>query len=44
MRETFSSNFGLLMTMTGVAVGLGNVWRFPYMVENSEGLPLSFSI
>ncbi|MCK4766384.1 MAG: sodium-dependent transporter [Candidatus Aminicenantes bacterium] len=31
-RETFSSNFGLLMTMIGVAVGLGNVWRFPYMV------------
>ena len=31
-RETFASNFGLLMTMIGVAVGLGNVWRFPYMV------------
>ena len=31
-RETFSSNFGLLMTMIGVAVGLGNIWRFPYMV------------
>ena len=31
-RETFASKFGLLMTMIGVAVGLGNVWRFPYMV------------
>lgn len=31
-RETFSTRFGLLMTMIGVAVGLGNIWRFPYMV------------
>ncbi len=36
-RETFSSNFGLLMTMIGVAVGLGNVWRFPYMVGKFGG-------
>ncbi len=37
-RETFSSNFGLLMTMIGVAVGLGNVWRFPYMVGKFGGV------
>jgi len=36
-RETFASNFGLLMTMIGVAVGLGNVWRFPYMVGRFGG-------
>ena len=36
-RETFTSNFGLLMTMIGVAVGLGNVWRFPYMVGKFGG-------
>jgi NSS family neurotransmitter:Na+ symporter len=36
-RETFSSGFGLLMTMIGVAVGLGNVWRFPYMVGKFGG-------
>lgn len=32
VRETFGSRLGLLATMVGVAVGLGNVWRFPYMV------------
>lgn len=36
-RETFASFFGLLMTMIGVAVGLGAVWRFPYMVGNFGG-------
>jgi len=36
-RETFASNFGLLMTMVGVAVGLGNIWRFPYMVGEFGG-------
>ena len=30
-RETFGSRFGSIMTMIGVATGLGNVWRFPYM-------------
>jgi len=36
-RETFDSLFGLLMTMIGVAVGLGAVWRFPYIVGKFGG-------
>ena len=36
-RETFASNFGLLATMIGVAVGLGNIFRFPYMVGRYGG-------
>lgn len=36
-RETFSSRLALLATMVGVAVGLGNVWRFPYMVGRFGG-------
>lgn len=38
-RETFGSRFGLVATMVGVAVGLGNVWRFPYMVGEFGGAP-----
>jgi len=37
VRETFASRFGTLITMIGVAVGLGNVWRFPYMVGKFGG-------
>jgi len=36
-RETFVSGFGVVMTMIGAAVGLGAVWRFPYMVGRFGG-------
>ena len=36
-RETFATRFGVMMTLIGVAVGLGNVWRFPYMVGKFGG-------
>jgi NSS family neurotransmitter:Na+ symporter len=36
-RETFSSRFGSIMALIGVAVGLANVWRFPYMAGHFGG-------
>lgn len=36
-RELFSSRFATTLTMVGVAVGLGNVWRFPYMMGRYGG-------
>ena len=36
-RETFGSRLAVLATMVGLAVGLGNVWRFPYMVGQFGG-------
>ena len=36
-RQTFSSRLTAILTMIGVAVGLGNVWRFPYMMGEYGG-------
>jgi NSS family neurotransmitter:Na+ symporter len=36
-RETFTSQFSTILTMVGFAVGLGNVWRFPYMMGEYGG-------
>lgn len=30
-RETFSSRLGFLLISAGCAIGIGNVWRFPYI-------------
>ncbi|MBQ3766074.1 MAG: sodium-dependent transporter [Bacteroidales bacterium] len=36
-REHFGSRFAVIMAMAGSAVGLGNIWRFPYMVGEHGG-------
>ena len=36
-REHFASRLGMILTMVGVAVGLGNIWRFPYLVGRYGG-------
>jgi len=37
LREKLSSRLGFLMLAAGSAVGLGNVWRFPYVVGENGG-------
>lgn len=38
MRETFGSKLGAFAALAGSTIGLGNMWRFPYlMTENGGG-------
>jgi neurotransmitter:Na+ symporter, NSS family len=36
-RDSFSSKFGVIAATAGSAVGLGNIWRFPYVAGESGG-------
>ncbi len=38
-RESFQSRLGFLLVSAGCAIGIGNVWRFPYVTgQNGGGL------
>lgn len=38
-RESFKSRLGFILVSAGCAIGIGNVWRFPYVAgENGGGL------
>lgn len=41
-RENFGNRFGVLVAMAGSAIGLGNLWRFPYMVGEYGGAAFIF--
>jgi neurotransmitter:Na+ symporter, NSS family len=36
-RDGFTSKFGILCATAGSAIGLGNIWRFPYVVGENGG-------
>lgn len=36
-RDKFNSKFGAIMALAGSAVGLGNIWKFPYEAGSNGG-------
>ncbi len=36
-REKFGSRLGFILISAGCAIGIGNVWRFPYVAGNNGG-------
>jgi NSS family neurotransmitter:Na+ symporter len=44
-RESLGSRLGFILLSAGCAIGIGNVWRFPYMVgENGGGIFVLFYV
>jgi len=37
VNQRFSSRLGLLLSALGIAVGTGNIWRFPRVVAQNGG-------
>jgi len=37
VRETWATRLGFILAATGSAVGLGNIWRFPFLTGESGG-------
>ena len=36
-RSNFTGTLGFVMAAAGSAVGLGNIWRFPYLAAKDNG-------
>ena len=36
-RENWSSNMGFILAATGSAIGLGNLWKFPFITWENNG-------
>ena len=36
-RESFGSRIGFILVSAGCAIGIGNVWKFPYVAGQNGG-------
>lgn len=43
-REQFGSRLGFILVSAGCAIGLGNVWKFPYMAGKYGGAAFILSL
>ena len=41
-RDKFSSKFGVIAAAAGSAIGLGNIWKFPYITGKNGGAAFIF--
>lgn len=41
-RENFKSRLGFILVSAGCAIGIGNVWRFPYVADRTAADYLYF--
>ena len=41
-RENFNSRIGFILVSAGCAIGIGNVWKFPYLARTAAGISSSF--
>lgn len=41
-RDSFGSKFGIIAAAAGSAIGLGNIWKFPYMAGQNGGAAFLF--
>ena len=41
-RDKFGSRLGFILVSAGCAVGLGNVWKFPYICGQNGGAGFPF--
>ena len=37
MRTHWGSQLGFILATAGSAIGLGNIWRFPYLLAQNSG-------
>ena len=40
-RETLKSRLGFILLSAGCAIGIGNVWKFPYMARSGTSTAIS---
>ena len=43
-REKFGTRLGFILVSAGCAVGLGNVWKFPYICGKNGGAAFIFAL
>jgi NSS family neurotransmitter:Na+ symporter len=43
-RETWATRLGFILAAIGSAVGLGNIWRFPFITSENGGAAFLASV